>query len=166
MFRKISYVILTVAFLIGSFSIAQYTSAELTLSLSADAGLWNASAAISPGIVNKDTYTESTTQEGTGEAVAGIVRLIGGEEKITDPPNQTGPGRIYAKVDVKWVYAGTMPGTESGSTSIAVFNLVREESTGGRSASVSGNPLDVKACSARGSCGSKNPDPKFDSYPF
>ena len=158
--------ILTVAFLIGSFSIAQYTSAELTLSLSADAGLWNASASISPGISSKDTYTEDTTYEGTGEAVAGIVRLIGGEQKITDPPNQQGPGRIYAKVDVKWVYAGTMPGTGSGSTPITVFNLVREVSTGGRSANVSGSPLDFKACSASGSCGSKSPNPKFDSYPF
>ena len=119
MFRKISYTILTVAFLIGSYSIAQQVDPEITPSASASAGECEATASASLSISGIHFVNETNTWVGDGHASAGVIYVFRDDVIDRDPEDENGDpilGRITVTVEVttKLMIDGSL--SPSGST--------------------------------------------------
>ena len=103
MLKKVLYVILAIAFLIGTHLIAQEQAVEpeVSPSASASAGANEATASIGLNIRWEELCEETTTYSGEGLAYAGVNHYFSDDVTNTDPDDGS-PGTIWVMVTVTW----------------------------------------------------------------
>lgn len=101
MLKKVLYVILAIAFLIGTHLIAQEEAVEpeISPSASASAGANEALATMGLSIRWEELCEETTTYSGEGLAYAGVNYYFSDDVTDTDPDDGS-PGAIWLKVTV------------------------------------------------------------------
>ena len=124
MFKKISYTILTVAFLIGSYTIAHeiHPVVEITPGVSVSAGECEATASAYLSISGEGHLNQTTTWMGDGHASAGVIYLLKDDVIDRDPGEDNGDpqmGKIWLTVFVRTIADADLNISPSESTTTA-----------------------------------------------